>query len=181
MQYLYIFGLPTHCLCGGSSIKKTAQFGGSGKENSRQERLESVRIGKSQNRKVSELEIVRIIWSFKDSLQMSQLMFNKQFRYMTCAKRSLLYHGLHHNGYISIICPIFKESEHSDTFQFWHFPISSKMGNKLIDTFHLGWSNLLYERSAVWCSAVLWVFTYVFFCLANLRELIFLSNKIQSK
>ena len=45
-------------------------------------------------------------------------MFKKQFRYMTCAKRSLLCHGLHHNGNISIICPIFKESENSDTFQF---------------------------------------------------------------
>ena len=41
-------------------------------------------------------------------------MFKKQFRYMACAKRSLLCHGLHHNGYKSIICPIFKESENSD-------------------------------------------------------------------
>ena len=50
-------------------------------------------------------------------------MLKKQFKYMPCAKRSLLCHGLYHNGYLNIICPKFKESENCDTFQFWHFPI----------------------------------------------------------
>ena len=79
--------------------------------------LESVRIRKCQNWKVSESESVRIgkcqiFLEFKDSLQISQIMFKKELRYMTCAKK------MHHNGYISIICHIFKESENSDTFQF---------------------------------------------------------------
>ena len=42
---------------------------------------------------------------------------------MSWAKWSLLCHGLNYNGNVSTICPIFKESENSDTFQFWHFPI----------------------------------------------------------
>ena len=49
---------------------------------------------------------------------MSQIMLKKQFKVMPCANRSPLCHGLYHNGYQSIICLIFKESENSDTFQF---------------------------------------------------------------
>ena len=63
-------------------------------------------------------------------------MFKKQFRYMTCAKRSLLFHGLHHNGYISIICLIFKESENSDTFQFWRFPILTLSNSDTFQFWH---------------------------------------------
>ena len=48
---------------------------------------------------------------------MSQTILKKQFKYMSCANRSLLCHGLYHNGYLSTIFPIFKESENSDTFQ----------------------------------------------------------------
>ena len=83
--------------------------------------------GKCQSRKVPDLESVRMrkrvrigkcqnYLEFKDSLQMSQILLKHQFKYMTGANQSLLCNGLYHNNYTSIICPIFKESENSDTF-----------------------------------------------------------------
>ena len=44
-------------------------------------------------------------------------MLKWQLKFMPCANRRLLCHGLDQNGYVSIICLIFKESENSDTFQ----------------------------------------------------------------
>ena len=49
---------------------------------------------------------------------MSKIMLKLQFKFMPCPNKKLLCHGLYHNGYLSIICLIFKESEYSDTFQF---------------------------------------------------------------
>ena len=102
---------------------------------------ESVRIGKCQNWKVSESESVRIgkcqnYLEFKDSLWMSQILFKKQFRFMTCAKRSLVYHGLIHKHTYIWFAPYLKnlkmltlsnsDTSNSDTFRFWHFPILKK-------------------------------------------------------
>ena len=81
--------------------------------------LESVRIGKCQNRKVSELESVRIIWSLKIPYKWDKYCLSSNYNIchvpigVSC---TMIW-------YPSIICPIFKESENSDTFWFWHFPI----------------------------------------------------------
>ena len=55
---------------------------------------------------------------------------------MPCANRSILCHGLYHNGYPSTIWPIFKEYENSDTFQFWHFPILTLSGSDTFQFWH---------------------------------------------
>ena len=66
---------------------------------------------------------------------------------MPCANRSLLCHNLYHNGYPSIICPIFKESENSDTFRFWHFPILTLSDS---DTFRFWHFPILTTNQQIW-------------------------------
>ena len=56
---------------------------------------------------------------------------------MPCANRSLLCHGLYHNGYLSINCLIFNKSENSDTFQFWHFPILTLSNSDTFQFWHV--------------------------------------------
>ena len=63
-------------------------------------------------------------------------MIKKQFKYLSCANRSLLSHGLYHNGDLTIICCIFKESENSDIFQFWHFPIQTLSDSDMFRFWH---------------------------------------------
>ena len=63
-------------------------------------------------------------------------MLKKQFMYMPCGKRSFLCRGLYQNGYLSIICFVFKESKNSDTFQFWNFPILTLSDSNTFQFWH---------------------------------------------
>ena len=115
-------------------------------------------------------------------------MLKYQFKYMSRVNRSLLCHDLYHNGFLSIICLIFKESENSDTFQFWHFPILTLSNSDTLQFWHFPIMTLSnYDTFQFWHFPIMTLsdsdtFQLWHFQILTLSSLsIFWSKKLASK
>ena len=109
-----------------------ARFG----RNWKMSEVESVRIGKCQNWKVSELESVKFFWSLKIPYKWAKL----------CLSSILSVWHVPIEVSNDMVCtimvtqasffPTFKESENSNTFQFWHFPILTLSNSDAFQFWH---------------------------------------------